>query len=221
MKTKQPPDTAKPMESDTVYWNRRAAFYDKTVGNRRGFHRDQITRIKRALNPEDIVVEIACGTGVIACAVASHVKAVYASDFAPRMLEIARLRARRQGLGNVRFARENACALSCPDSCCDAVIICAALHLLAQPKKAMAEIRRILKPGGLLLTSSYLARQSLMNRLGNALMSMGGYRDRQKWNAEAFLRFLQDQGFAVKDSCQYTVFPIPVQYVIAQMQTLN
>ena len=206
-------------ENDASYWDKRSAFYDKMVGEGRGFHSDLIARIMKELNAEDTVVEIACGTGVIACAAAAKVKAVYANDISPAMLEIARLRAQRQGLENIRFTQEDASELSCPDRFCDAVIICAALHLLAQPDKAMAEIRRILKPGGLLLTSSYLAGQSLMSRLGNAMMSMGGYRDRQKWNAEAFLRFLQDQDFAVKDSCRYPIFPVPVQFAAARMQT--
>lgn len=219
MEEKQSRDTGVPSENDAAYWDRRAVLYDKVVGEGRGFHADLITRIRKALSAEDTVVEIACGTGVVACAVASKVKAVFASDISPGMLEIATLRARRQGLDNVRFALESVYALSYPDSCCDAVIICAALHLLERPEKAMAEIRRILKPGGLLLTSSYLAGQSLMSRLGNTMMSMGSYRDRQKWNTEAFLRFLQDQGFGVKDRCRYPVFPIPLQYAAARMQT--
>ena len=216
MNEKQSKDAERQTGHDAAYWDRRAAFYDKAVGDGRRFHREMYSKIRQALSPDDTVAEIACGTGAAACAIAPQVKVVYAGDIAPGMLEIARARARGQGLCNIRFSLENACALNYPDRFFDAVVICAALHLLPDPGRAMAEIRRILKPGGLLFASSYLAGQSLMSRLGNALMSLGGYRDRQMWQAEAFRNFLLDQGFTQKSCSYYPVFPVPVQYVSAQ-----
>ncbi len=219
MNVMQRKDAEKQAVYTAAFWDRRAARYDKAVGDGRGFHRDMISRIRQSLSPDDTVAEIACGTGAVACAIAPYVKAVHAADIAPGMLEIAGACAQEQGLCNIRFSLENACALSYPDSFFDAVIICAALHLLPDPREAMAEIRRILKPGGLLLASSYLAGQSLTSLLGNALMSIGGYRDRQKWHAEAFRRFLRDQGFTLNSCSYYPVFPVPVQYVSSRKHT--
>ena len=219
MRARQRKDAENQAGHAAAFWDRRAARYDKAVGEGRGFHRSMISRIRQALNPDDTVAEIGCGTGAVACAIAPRVKAVYAGDIAPGMLEIAGARAREQGLRNIHFSFENACALSYPDGFCDAVIICAALHLLPRPEAAMAEIRRILKPGGLLLASSYLAGQSLMSRLGNALMSIGGYRDWQKWQADAFRSFLKDQGFTQISCSYYPVFPVPVLYVTSRKNT--
>lgn len=94
-------------------------------------------------------------------------------------------------------------------------VLCAALHLLPNPVRTMNEVRRVLKPGGLLITTAFLSGHSLMSRLGNALMQLNGYRDRQRWNDRGFMEFIEKQGFRVVEKKLIPVFPIPVQYVAA------
>ena len=201
-----------------AFWDRQAGRYARAVYRGLHQHEDMARRIAAALKPTDHVAEIACGPGQMALALAPGVQRYQASDIAPGMIDIARQRANEAGLAQLTFTLADAASLPYADASQDAVIILAALHLVPDAGQVMGEIRRVPKPGGQLFASSYLAAQSLMSRIGNALMSLIGYRDRMMWQAESFLRFLSEQGFELLSRADYAVFPIPVVYAQGRMR---
>ena len=91
------------------------------------------------------VLDVACGTGVVAAAAAERVGpsgAVTGVDINPGMIAVA---ARTQG---VRWARADAARLPFPDGGFDRVLCQAGLQFVPDRLGALREMRRVLRPGG-------------------------------------------------------------------------
>jgi SAM-dependent methyltransferase len=100
-----------------------------------------------SLLPRDwVVADLACGTGSVTLQLAPHVARVLAADKTPEMLDAARHRAR--GFKNVDFHEADLGALPIADGACDAALLLLTLTHLDQPEAALAEMARILRPGG-------------------------------------------------------------------------
>jgi ubiquinone/menaquinone biosynthesis C-methylase UbiE len=94
------------------------------------------------------VLDVATGAGHMAAAIAPHVAEVVASDITEEMLaETARLAAARC-LANVSTARAEAVALPFADTSFDAVVCRLAAHHFPSIPRFLAEVRRVLRPGG-------------------------------------------------------------------------
>lgn len=80
----------------------------------------------------------------------------------------------------------------------DAVVIANALHVMPEPEKALAEIRRVLKPGGLLLAPTFVHGEGSGFRLRVRLMELAGFHTYFRWSAKEFASFVTDRGFVVE-----------------------
>jgi len=104
-----------------------------------------------APRPGDRVLELACGAGGVGIAAAQLVGPageVALSDVAPEMTAIAAARATALGLGNVRTLTLDLDDLDQPDLAYDVVLCREGLMFALDPAHALAEIRRVLRPGG-------------------------------------------------------------------------
>jgi arsenite methyltransferase len=107
-----------------------------------------------SLSPGDAVLDIGCGTGVDSLVAGRLVGAggrVVGIDVTAAMIEKARAHQARLGLGHVAFQVADAEALPFPDNDFDAVISNGVFNLTLNKAKALAEVHRVLKPGGRLL----------------------------------------------------------------------
>jgi len=100
-----------------------------------------------ALLPRHLVVaDLACGAGDVAVRLAPHVARVIAVDQSPEMLASARKKTR--AFGNVELHEADLAALPLPDGSCDAALLLLALTHLPDVPQALAEMARLLVPGG-------------------------------------------------------------------------
>jgi SAM-dependent methyltransferase len=107
----------------------------------------------RRLEPKegDVVLDLAAGQGDVGFTLAPLLGArgrLITSDFSAAMLEIARRRGEELGLANVEFRELDAEALDLEDDAVDHAVCRWGYMLMPNPAVALAETRRVLRPGG-------------------------------------------------------------------------
>ena len=101
--------------------------------------------------PGDIVLELAAGpggTGFAAAALLGDRGRLISSDFSSEMVEVARRRSAELGLVNVEHRVMDAEEMSLEDDSVDGVLCRFGFMLMPNPAAALAETRRVLRPGG-------------------------------------------------------------------------
>jgi len=103
------------------------------------------------------VLDWACGPGLVSAALAPRAREVVALDLTDATLRVAGRKLAEAGRGNVRRVRADGLRLPFPDARFDAVVMRLALHHLESPEDAVREVRRALRPGGVLAILDLLA----------------------------------------------------------------
>ena len=98
--------------------------------------------------PDDTVLDVACGGGIVVCAFARVVKHATGIDLTPAMLDRARAYAAEQGLTNVSWKQGDVLPLPYPDGSFSLVTSRFAFHHFLEPKAVLAEMKRVCAPGG-------------------------------------------------------------------------
>jgi SAM-dependent methyltransferase len=143
------------MEQQDHFWSRVAASYEKQFVDpyRADVRNNPLKRILRRLRDRQnkVVADLGCGIGPLLPFLARHFKAVHAVDFAPGMLDRAREQAK--GCANVQFHQASFLDLSVLPVPIDIAVAVNSLVLPNQAdlERALVEIHRCLKPGGVLL----------------------------------------------------------------------
>ncbi len=98
--------------------------------------------------PEDTVLDVACGPGLLACAFARVVRHATGIDLTPAMLDQARKAQQEQGLTNVSWQQGDVTRLPYPDAHFSIVSCRFVFHHLQEPLVVLKEMKRVCKPGG-------------------------------------------------------------------------
>jgi demethylmenaquinone methyltransferase / 2-methoxy-6-polyprenyl-1,4-benzoquinol methylase len=118
-----------------------------------GFDRRWRARAIREIQlaPGSQVLDLCTGTADLAVAAVEHASeiTVVGVDFAGQMLRLARQKIETMGLGRaIRFVRGDGTRIPLADACCDAATIGFGIRNVVDPPRALAEIARVLRPGG-------------------------------------------------------------------------
>ena len=98
--------------------------------------------------PDDTVLDVACGPGILACAFARVVRHVTGIDITPAMLDRARALEREQGLTNLTWQQGDVLPLPFPAASFTIVTSRFAFHHFLEPRRVLAEMKRVCAPGG-------------------------------------------------------------------------
>jgi SAM-dependent methyltransferase len=101
--------------------------------------------------PDDTVLDIACGGGIVVCAFAPHVRRATGIDMTPAMLEEARKLAVDKGLANVHWQEGDVASLPYPDAAFTIVVTRFSFHHFLDPLAVLREMVRVCAPGGRLV----------------------------------------------------------------------
>ena len=134
--------------------------------------RDQALKAAR-LGPEDVVVDLGSGTGLLALAAAPQVGRVIAVDVSAEMLQRIARHAQEQGVTGIELVHGDMRRLPLPDASVDVVVSCYAFHHLVDDGKELsaAEAYRVLRPGGRLVVVDMMFKLGLGGRDGRIVRS--------------------------------------------------
>ncbi len=139
------------------------------------------------IDPAIVVGDLGCGTGQLTEVVAPYARRVVAVDSSEDMLDAARLRL--GDAANVELRRGNLESLPIQDGELDAAVLSLVLHYSPDPARALAEVGRVVRPGGRALVVDMLPheREEYQQQMGHVWL---GFSDKQ------MTRFLTGAGFS-------------------------
>ena len=149
------------MHRSARFWNRVAKRYAKRPITDEAAYEEKLRITRGYFRPDMEVLELGCGTGSTAIEHAPHVKHIRAIDVSSKMLEIAQVRAKEAGVTNVIFECANIAGYTAGDCTVDAVLALSVLHLLEDRQATIASVHRMLKPGGVFVSSTMCLGDSM------------------------------------------------------------
>jgi ubiquinone/menaquinone biosynthesis C-methylase UbiE len=138
------------------YFSRTAASYVTSKVHRHGNDLKRLIELGE-WQADNTALDIATGGGHTALAVSSHVAQITVTDLTPAMLETARTFLQAQGVTNAHFQLADAEELPFEAASFDRVTCRIAPHHFPNVGKAVQEVARVLKPGGLFLLLDNIA----------------------------------------------------------------
>lgn len=128
--------------------------------------------------PGQTILELAAGAGDTGFLVAERLDRdgnLISSDFAPEMVEVARRRAAKLGIGTIEFGVLDAQAIDLPDNHVDGIVCRFGFMLMPEPDAALEKCRRVLRDGGTLVLATWGApeRNPWIMALGMAMIQHG------------------------------------------------
>ena len=185
------------MQEHKTFWDKNAGRYDRFM-RKDGAAYDEMYELLRPIVRHKTVLELATGTGLIAKNIVNAAAHIEATDASPEMIAEAK---RDNRSAKLHFSVQDMFRLPYANQSFDVVIVSNALHIVPQPEKALAEIRRVLKDDGTLIAPTFThAGNSFSGKVRAFFMRMAGFPLCSKWTSEEYLRFLRQNGWAVRKS---------------------
>jgi ubiquinone/menaquinone biosynthesis C-methylase UbiE len=103
---------------------------------------------RATVGPEDTVLDVACGPGLVACALAEVARHVTGIDLTPAMIEQAQRRQQAKGLTNLTWLVGDVVPLPFADATFSVVVCRYSFHHFLDPRVVLAEMVRVCMPGG-------------------------------------------------------------------------
>ena len=185
------------MQEHKDFWDRNAGRYDRFMQKDRAAY-DEMYEMIRPVVRHKTVLELATGTGLIAKHIVNAAALVEATDASAEMIAEAK---RDNHSAKLHFSAQDMFHLPYANQSFDVVIVSNALHIVPQPEKALAEIRRVLKDDGVLIAPTFThAGNSFRGKVKAFFMKLAGFPLYSRWTSEEYLRFLRQNGWTVRKS---------------------
>ena len=150
-----------------MFWDKISPLYDlfENVYNGK-VYTGTGRKVAGLIEPSDVVLECACGTGAISIYIAQKCKKLIATDFAPGMLRQAAKKCRKY-----------------------------LIHLLPEPEKALHELERVVKPGGKIIIPTYINMSRGSGTAAVKFISLLGADFKMQFDLDSYKRFFEEKGY--------------------------
>ena len=178
-----------------MFWDNVAGAYDIFVNviNRKT-HQKLKRIVSDLIEPDDTVLECACGTGLLSAVIAPKCRQLTATDFSKKMLSKAKKNC--AVFQNITFSKADITALSYPDGSFDKVVAGNVIHLLDNPMTALSELNRVCKDGGMLIIPTYINKNDKGKTNGfSDAVGMAGADFKREFTMESYRQFFLDAGY--------------------------
>ena len=178
-----------------MFWDNVAGVYDVFVNviNRKT-HQKLKKIVSSQIGSDDTVLECACGTGLLSAVIAEKCRQLTATDFSEKMLKKAEKNCR--AFRNITYAPADITALPFADGSFDKVVAGNVIHLLDNPMKALGELNRVCKDGGMLIIPTYMNKDSKGKTNGfSDAVGKAGADFKREFTAESYRQFFLEAGY--------------------------
>ena len=178
-----------------MFWDKVSPLYDlfESVYNGK-VYRGTGKKVAELIEPTDIVLECACGTGAITQYLAPKCRRLIATDFSTGMLRQAEKKCRKYG--NVAFRKADITNLKCKDERFDKVVAGNVIQLLPEPEKALHELERVVKPGGKIIIPTYINMSKGTGTAAVKLITLLGADFKRQFDLDSYKKFFEEKGYA-------------------------
>ena len=185
------------MRKHENFWDKNAGRYDRFMRKDRAAY-DEMYALIWPVVRHKTVLELATGTGLIAKHIVNASTHIEATDASAEMIAEAK---RDNRSAKLHFSVQDMFCLPYANQSFNVVIVSNALHIVPQPEKALAEIRRVLKDDGVLIAPTFThAGNSFSGKVRAFFMKRVGFPLHSKWTSEEYLCFLRQNGWTVRKS---------------------
>ena len=185
------------MKKSENFWNRNAKRYDRFMRKDRAAY-EKLYELIRPVVKARTVLELAAGTGLIAKNIVRAASHIEVTDSSEEMIAEAK---RNNRSAKLHFSVRDMFCLPHADKSFDVVIVSNALHIVPQPEKALAEIRRVLKDDGVLIAPTFThGNGTLRGIIKLFFMKLAGFPLNSRWSSADYLAFLRQNGWSVRKS---------------------
>jgi ubiquinone/menaquinone biosynthesis C-methylase UbiE len=173
-----------------------------------------------ALRGTEHVLDLGCGAGHAALAMARGAAHVSAVDVTPSMVATATRLATERGVANVTVRVADAVELPFADAQFDLVTSRVAAHHFAEPRKALAEALRVLRPRGrLLLIDSVAPEDAALDTFVNCVELLRDASHVRNWRPSEWITMLAEAGFDQPAILEHFALPLDGQDWVQRMRT--
>ncbi len=203
-----------PADTGRSYWEKHAKRYDAST---RFLSRPVPRMLELAVEASRgraKALEVAAGTGLLTTAVAPVVESLIATDYATAMVDHLSARVREANLTNVVCQQADLYDMQFSPATFDAALAANVLHLVPDLEGALASLRRVLKPDGVLIIPTYLHAQTLTARVLARVLALTRFPASRRFTFDSFRHAISSAGFHITRS-EIIPGPFPVGYVEA------
>lgn len=138
-----------------MIWDKFSPFYDmfETIYNGKCF-KGIAKEIANHVDKHDIVLECACGTGLLTVPMTKKCKKLIATDYSIRMLK--KTEKKVKNYSNIQVEQASILELPYSKHQFDVVVAANVIHLLDNPATALNEMKRVCKIGGKIIIPTYI-----------------------------------------------------------------
>ncbi len=206
------------MSKSDKFWDKTAEKYSKKAVPDEKRYRQKLSETQEFLSADMHILEFGCGTGSTAIYHAPRVQKIDAIDISEKMIEIGREKSEKSGVNNLTFSRGTLEEFNADSSSLDAVLGLNVIHLVPDRKELMTEVERILKPGGVFVSSTGCLGNSyfrFLKLLIPLLKPLGVMPDVFMFSEVELAAEIKDAGFSIERQWHYGPQNIEV-FIIAR-----
>ena len=199
------------MAQDIRFWDRTARLYAPLQEHKgRQLYAALTERCRVYVTGAD-VLELGCGSGQLTRPLSPAAASWEATDISGEMVRAAQ----RRGDCPARFSVADAELLPYEENWFDVVLMANALHIMPSPERALAEIRRVLRPGGILLIPTFVY-EGKIPRLRMWFLGRMGFRTYHRWKLRDLAAFVEKADFRIKETALLPGHPLTEGWVAAE-----
>ena len=177
-----------------TFWDKNAFLYDRFMKKDAAAY-ERMYELIRPVVSGKTVLEAATGTGLIAKNIAGSAKTVEAVDASPEMIRAAK---KASSSAKLHFSVQDIFSLPYADESFDVVIASNVLHIIPEPEKALRELTRVLRDGGVLILPTFTHKKNrLRGKIRAFFMKLAGFPLHSTWSEDEYVNFLEKNGLSI------------------------